>query len=293
MSKAYKIFISSTMKDLTDIRTRIANIITESENVPIMAENFVETGKTPKETIESKIDECDGYIGIFDQKWGSIPQKNNPTKLSVTAIEYERARRNRIPKLILISNKKKEEELEDFIKIISDYETGNWRNQYSDDSELFRFVTRGIHKLVFAIDRNDGNEHNTNLEFISISISPSIANYESKIEDVPEDEVKFIIEKILNSKNPIVVSAAWRELEIYARNKRIWKYDCVWEVISKEIAGDIIGENANDAIFILKGMLRTSKRDNNNEVIYNIRLNYAKILEKILINNNDLIIQFH
>jgi hypothetical protein len=59
----------------------------------------------------------------------------------------------------------------------------------------------------------------------------------------------------------------------------------VWKVIDKEIAGDTIGENANDAIFILKGMLRTSKRDNNNEVVYTIKQKYGEILEKILINN--------
>lgn len=273
------------MKDLPGIRKCIADIITESENVPVMAENFMETDKTPKEAIESKVDECDCYIGIFDKMWGSIPLQNNPSKLSVTAIEYERARRNGIPKLILISKKEKEKELEDFINRISDYENGNWRNGYLDDSELLRLVTKGVPKLISAITNVDYDHRNTFPEFISISVSPSIATYGDEIEDVSDDEINFITNNILNSKNPNVISSAWRDLEIFTRNKRIWKYDNVWKVIDKEISGDTIGENANDAIFILKGMLRTSKRDNNNEVVYTIKLNYGKILEKVLINN--------
>ena len=274
------------MDDLADLRKSIAEIITESENVPVMAENFMEINKTPKEAIESKVDECDCYIGIFDKQWGFIPTKNNPSKLSVTAIEYERARRNRISKLILISKKEKDKELEDFIKKISDYETRNWRNKYSNDSELQRFVTRGIPKLISAITDVNFIHRNKFPEYISISVSPSITTYEDEIEDVSADDINFISNNILNSKNPNIISSAWRDLEIFTRNKRIWKYDNVWKVIDKEIAGDAIGENANDAIFILKGMLRTSKRDNNNEVVYTIKQKYSEILEKILINNN-------
>ena len=49
MAEAYKIFISSTMNDLKDLRKRVADIITESENVPIMAENIMDIG-SPKRT---------------------------------------------------------------------------------------------------------------------------------------------------------------------------------------------------------------------------------------------------
>lgn len=84
MAEAYKIFISSTMNDLKDLRKRVADIITESENVPIMAENIMDIG-SPKEIIEQKIDNCDCYLGIFDRRWGYIPLDDNPGKLSVTA----------------------------------------------------------------------------------------------------------------------------------------------------------------------------------------------------------------
>lgn len=34
----------------------------------------------------------DGFIGVFHKRWGYIPKKDNPEQLSVTAIEYERAK---------------------------------------------------------------------------------------------------------------------------------------------------------------------------------------------------------
>lgn len=47
---------------------------------------------SPKEIIEQKIHDCDYYLGIFDRRWGYVPPDNNPEKLSVTAIEYQRAK---------------------------------------------------------------------------------------------------------------------------------------------------------------------------------------------------------
>ena len=76
------------MNDHRDLRKKVADIITESENVPIMAENIMDIGN-PKEIVEQKIDDCDCYLGIFDRRWGYIPADNNPEKLSVTAIEYQ------------------------------------------------------------------------------------------------------------------------------------------------------------------------------------------------------------
>jgi hypothetical protein len=62
-----KIFISSVMNDLNEVRKKISVTVVESENVPIMAENFVNVTNSPRYVIESKVDECDAYIGIFDK----------------------------------------------------------------------------------------------------------------------------------------------------------------------------------------------------------------------------------
>jgi hypothetical protein len=86
-----------------------------------MGEYTIDVIHTPREAIEKLVDNYDDYIGVFYKKWGFVPEKNNLEKLSVTAIEYEKAKERNIPKLTLISNYEKEKELKDFIQKISPY----------------------------------------------------------------------------------------------------------------------------------------------------------------------------
>lgn len=213
------------MNDLKVLRKKVADIIIESENMPIMAEFIMEIG-SPKEIIEEEIDACDCYLGIFDKKWGYIPPNNNPDNLSVSAIEYERAKKKRIPRLILVSKKEKEKELEKFINKISNYEGGEWCNDYQDEAELLRLVTRGIPKLVAEIKAGYGSakcDKDEHLFLLPPLVSPSIVTYSDKIEDISPEKLDFIIEKILGSANSDVLLSAWSDLEIYTRNKRTWK----------------------------------------------------------------------
>ena len=73
-----------------------------------------------------------------------------PDKLSVTAIEYERAKKRNIPHLIFSSNYEKEKQLMKFEKI-SDFEEGVWRVRYNDSADLINHVIRNIPKLVDGI----------------------------------------------------------------------------------------------------------------------------------------------
>ncbi|MGC2668604.1 MAG: DUF4062 domain-containing protein, partial [Candidatus Nitrosopolaris sp.] len=96
----FRIFISSTMDDLQEERHKIAIEIMKSENVPIMAEYMINVLDRPRGALEKKVDGCDGYLGVFHKKWGWVPENDNPSKLSVTALEYERAKGRNIPCLI-------------------------------------------------------------------------------------------------------------------------------------------------------------------------------------------------
>jgi len=73
-----------------------------------------------------------------------------PDKLSVTAIEYERAKKRNIPHLIFSSNYEKEKQLMKFEKI-SDFEEGVWRVRYNDSADLINHFIRNIPKLVDRI----------------------------------------------------------------------------------------------------------------------------------------------
>ncbi|MFY9868338.1 MAG: DUF4062 domain-containing protein [Candidatus Nitrosopolaris sp.] len=76
-------FISSTMDDLEEERHKIAYEVMRNQNVPIMAEYMVNVLDPPRGALEKTVDGCDGYIGVFHKKWGYVPEKDNPDKLSI------------------------------------------------------------------------------------------------------------------------------------------------------------------------------------------------------------------
>jgi hypothetical protein len=82
----------------------------------------------------------------------------------------------------------------------------------------------------------------------------------------------------------------WLELEVFARNKCVWKHDYIWKVLHKEILENIVGDFVNIAIVILKGMLFNSKRDHTDEVIRNVKKFYLEKLEQILSSGVDKLI---
>ena len=69
LGSGYKIFISSTMEDLREERFKIAMEVMRSENMPIIAEHMINVLDTPRKALEKKVDECDGYIGVFHKRW--------------------------------------------------------------------------------------------------------------------------------------------------------------------------------------------------------------------------------
>jgi hypothetical protein len=258
-------------------RRKVAEIIAATENIPILAENMIPVDKSPKEAIEAELDGCDCYIGIFYKKWGSIPKKDNPEKLSVTAMEYKRAKKNNIPRLILISKEKKEKKLQKFIDEISDYDKGDWRKEYKDHEELLRLVTRGVYELTNAV--------RSRVKKVAVGTEGrhvySLGTYTDKIEDVKVEEVMFFIEKTTSTNRHIRLSA-WEDLEMLARGKRLWKHDAIWDVLSNQISSENPGEYINEALFVLKGMLFTNLHERNEEVVTRVRNNFQFELEQML-----------
>jgi hypothetical protein len=144
----YKIFISSTMKDLAIQRKKIADIISDTGNVPVLAEKIIEVRKSPRKVLEKKVKECHAYIGIFHKKWGYIPKNDNPEKLSITAMEYNFAKQKGIPRLILVSRSQKAKKLKRFVNQLSDMDSGNWYSKYGNFRELSIVISQGIYYLI-------------------------------------------------------------------------------------------------------------------------------------------------
>jgi hypothetical protein len=259
----YRIFISSTMVDLAEERHNIAYEVMRSENIPVMAEYKYNVLDPPRVALVKEIDKCDGFIGVFHKRWGQVPEKDNPDKLSVTAIEYERAKKRKIPLLIFVSSYEKEEELMKFINRISDMEEGNWRVTYTDSADLIRHVIRGIPKLVDGIGLRQQETHQSSTPILEIfpSISSPGKTIEVNVDDVSEDIVNRYANIITTSSIAEVKDVAWRYLEKLAENRRIWNHAIVWSLLDSELLAITPSVLFFYASNILKWMLRNSKND--------------------------------
>ena len=54
-------------------------------------EDYVATDQRPLTKCLADVSACDVYVGIFAQRYGYIPPKNNPKKQSITEREFRKA----------------------------------------------------------------------------------------------------------------------------------------------------------------------------------------------------------
>lgn len=93
-----KIFISSTVLDLTNERTAAYNAVNKVGGFPVMSEKTMEAQSTDSLTVcLSKVLESDIYVLILGSRYGWQPEG----KESITELEYKTARSKGIPILVI------------------------------------------------------------------------------------------------------------------------------------------------------------------------------------------------
>ncbi len=146
-----RVFISSTMDDLPEERMAIADAI--NENIfweSIYAESFVARSESPREVCLEEVRRSHIYIGIFKDRYGYIPSDNNPQGCSVVVLEYNEAKNNQLPIFIFVdkNGSKRESKLVEFLKVITDFEKGHWRKEYSTTDEFVQFALEAINREI-------------------------------------------------------------------------------------------------------------------------------------------------
>ena len=68
----------------------------------VAMEDYVAQDQRPLQKCLKDVASCDIYIGIFAWRYGYIPEKNNIKKLSITELEYLKAGKIHIPRLIFL-----------------------------------------------------------------------------------------------------------------------------------------------------------------------------------------------
>jgi hypothetical protein len=99
-----KIYISSTFVDLEQFREKVYRELRSLRHDVIAMEDYVAADKRPLDQCLQDVRICDVYVGIFAWRYGYIPAKDNPERLSITELELREAERLGKPRLIFILN---------------------------------------------------------------------------------------------------------------------------------------------------------------------------------------------
>ena len=195
-----RIMISSVMKNFSDVRDAIRDTILSSDNKPEMAEYTV-SDQPPVDTINEIVDKSQCYIGIFEQKWGWVPPKNNPKELSVTALEFVRAKENKIPMAIFVSDLEKKPKLQKFLDEIGEHYTGKWFHKYYSHEHLLGLIGLKIESLIEKISNVSKNVTQIKSDLVEYN-KKTILNIKDNVHSVYQPHAEFNnIEASLNENN--------------------------------------------------------------------------------------------
>lgn len=137
----YQIFVSSTYEDLKEERRIVIEAILKMQHLPSSMERFPASSKSQMKCIRKIIDNCDYYILIIGDRYGSIDAE---TGFSYTEQEYDYAISKNIPVLAFWKEKCDEskqdfpEELKRFTKKVQEGRLCRpWNSIIELQSEIF------------------------------------------------------------------------------------------------------------------------------------------------------------
>jgi tetratricopeptide (TPR) repeat protein len=111
------VMISSTARDLPEHRKEVMDACLRQGMFPDMMEHLPASDADAIRVSLEMVNRADIYLGIFAYRYGYVPKQNNPKRISVTEMEYNRAVERNIPRLIFIMH-------DDHPLRASDVETG-------------------------------------------------------------------------------------------------------------------------------------------------------------------------
>jgi tetratricopeptide (TPR) repeat protein len=100
-----KVMISSTALDLPEHRKEVLEACLRQGFFPVMMEHLTAADTNAKAKSLEMVDEADIYLGILGYRYGYVPEDDNPDRISITEMEYDRAVDRGIPRLIFFMDK--------------------------------------------------------------------------------------------------------------------------------------------------------------------------------------------
>ncbi len=100
-----KVVISSTASDLPLHRKEVVEACLRQNAFPLRMEDLAASSDDAAAASLEMVEDADVYLGVFANRYGYVPKANNPTQISVTEMEYNRAVERKIERLIFIMDK--------------------------------------------------------------------------------------------------------------------------------------------------------------------------------------------
>jgi tetratricopeptide (TPR) repeat protein len=144
--RKFTIFISSTIEDLREERLGIDQELRFLEVFePVRVEILPASEETSRHVCLREVAEADALVLILKDRYGYVPQTNNPDRLSVTHLEYREAKRLNKPVFVFIlDGAQSEPELASFIQEVSDFNEGVLRKKWRTTLELCDAARRAL-----------------------------------------------------------------------------------------------------------------------------------------------------
>ena len=188
-----RVFISSTVYDLIDIRAELAEQLRAIGITPVLSDDKlsdfrVQHNVNSIETCLINVESCDEFLLVLDQRYGPTLEKFDYGKISATHLEYQRAIEKKIPVQVYVRdrleadfiiwkrNKRSEsvtlpwisktedfglfEFLDEHTKLQANATTSNWYSTFTNSIDLKAAITKHFEKrilperLVEAIQNN-------------------------------------------------------------------------------------------------------------------------------------------
>jgi len=152
------VMISSTARDLPEHRKEVMDACLRQGMFPVMMEHLPANDDEAISASLKMVDEADIYVGVFAQRYGYIPKgkKRNPKQSSITEMEYDRAVKRKIPRLIFVMDNTHPITIDDIdlenavkLKAFKDrIQTKNIVNFFKSPADLRSHVINSLSKLL-------------------------------------------------------------------------------------------------------------------------------------------------
>lgn len=309
MNVRYQVFVSSTFRDLKDVRKIVIEQLISSNYIPAGMELFVAADEEQFEFIKKIIDDCDYYVLIIGCSYGSISPE---TGKSFTEMEYDYAMSKGMPILRFIcsnpellpsfneedeNNKKK---LEEFKKKVQEKRlTKQWNEKYELAGSVINSLmtainshpqpgwSRGPNDEVGLLSKmNDLRDQNESLQIEINKLKATIPIIDGKIPNLAQGDYKILLHGIKKFENGDLFGSVKRishELSIDQL------YSSIAPSLYKKVPFD---EFESLVCFCINEAYKLKFESINNDEIQTIKLQLEALgLVEIIINGQDEYVQ--